>query len=431
MQYILDRNTPPLASPLNNIKLPTYQKSHLSNGIPVYTLTYGSAEVVQVQMVFKAGSSLQSKVGIATYMASHMQEGTQSYSSLQLAQKLDEFGAWIEHEVGESYLSLNLTTLSTHIAQTLPLLHEVVCAPSFPEHEFDQMKARNLQKLKVNAQKTSYQARRDFGHYMYGAAHPYGRHLGEEELASLSLESIKAYHHQYIYPENSFIIVVGQFDQAEMMKELNELFSSYTARSVTKETSRVLTASIKSQNGRRYKEMEGLQATIRLGHLGFRRSHPDYYPMQVVNTILGGYFGSRLMKNIREEKGYTYGIYSGWISYKYSGVFVVQGDIGNKYIEDTISEVKKEIHRLMEEPVPANELELVKNYLLGKNINQRETPFQLADLIRFSVVNDISFTEIDQKFDIIQGIKADEILALAQKHFKPTQLLEVVCGKRL
>lgn len=428
MQEILNRHLPPLASPLKQVNLPAYSQKKLSNGIPVYMLNYGTAEVVQVKMVFKAGSAYQQKVGQANYTARNMQEGTMSYSSLELAQKLDGYGAWIGHEIGESSVTMQLTTLSNRLSQTLPLLKEVICTPIFPEEEFEKMKQRNLQKLQVSSQKTSFHARRNFGHYLYGKNHPYGIHLGKSELEQLQLEDLTTYYQKYIQPSNAFFIVVGQFEEEQVINQLENHFSLSQKHEFISEISNVLSATISSHSGRRHHKIEGMQSTVRLGHLGFKRSHEDFYAMQVVNTVLGGYFGSRLMKNIREEKGYTYGIYSAWISYKYRGHFVVQGDVGNEYVENTIEEVKKEMKKLMETTMSQEELDLVKNYLLGKNISQRETPFQLADIIRFSVVNGISFEELDRKFQVIQSIQVEDIQQLAQAYLKPENMLEVVAG---
>jgi len=428
-QQLLDRYTPPAAGPLKKVSLPPYEQTALDNGLPVYLLPYGTAEVVQLQMVYRAGTGYQPRAGLASYTARMMQEGTRRHSSLEIAQKLDEYGAWLGNDTTEQALAMTLTTLSSHLEKVLPLFQEVLESPAFPEREFDLMKARNLQKLQVQEMKTSFQARRYFGHYLFGKNHPYGMHLGREELMTLDLPQIIQYYQQYVHAGNAALLVVGNFEEAPLMQQLNQLFGQQPMPDTPAPVSQVLRAGLVSQNGRRYHQLPGMQATLRLGHLGFRREHPDYYPMQVVNTILGGYFGSRLMKNIREEKGYTYGIYSAWVSLKYHGFLVVQTDVGNEYIEATISEVKKEMQALRQQPVPPDELELVKNYLLGKSISQRETPFQMAEILRASVMNGISFEEMDRKFEIFQQISAEDILALSQKYLQPDSLLEVVVGE--
>lgn len=429
MNISLDRNTPPVAQPLSKVSLPPYATHKLSNGIPVYLLQHGSVSVVEVQAIFKAGNGYQDKVGQSQFTAQNLKEGTAHYSSLDLAQQLDGLGAWISNDSEESYVALNLATTTANLTKSLPLLKEVITHPTFPEDEFEKMKQRTLQKLSVSEKKTAYLARRQFRHLMFGNTHTYGVHFGKPELLKLERQDLLDYHEAYLYPGNFSLSVVGKFDPQETLEVLESIFGQLPTRPAINSTSAALLPTPESATGRHYFEQEGMQATVRLGHVGFDRSHPDYYGMVVVNTILGGYFGSRLMKNIREDKGYTYGIYSGWLAYRYGGMFVIQADVGNEYIEPTITEIKSEMHKLIADGVQEDELSLVKNYLLGRNISQRETPFQLGDIVRYSITHDISFEEIDRKFEVIQAITTAEVQALAQQYLQPDNMLEVVVGK--
>ena len=425
---MLDRITPPLASPLNSIVLPRYESTKLDNGLPVYFLPYGNAEVIEVKAVFQAGKSYQSKAGLAAATANMLSEGTKNYSALALSQALDQQGAWMGPEVAHESLTLSLTTLTKHIPATLPLLAEVIFEPTFPKDRFDLFKARKAESLSVKELKTSFQAPRTFGHLLFGKEHPYGMHLSRTELQDVALDDVKAYHSTFLAKGPYALIFTGQFDEKVIIGLLNEFFGEKNRAEVQGDSK---AAGLKSQNvsGRHVAAVEGMQSTVRLGHVGFRRSHPDYYRVKLVDTILGGYFGSRLMANIREDKGYTYGIYSNWVSLKHDGYFMIQGDVGNEYVEPTIKEVYFEMNRLIQDGVDQAELDLVKNYIIGKNISNRETPFQLGDIILYAVVNGISFEELDQQFEIIQSVQAKEIREIAEKYFKPEALLEVVAGK--
>ncbi|MEM7370813.1 MAG: pitrilysin family protein [Bacteroidota bacterium] len=429
MQEILDRSSPPRGGILNKIPLPTYEIHTLSNGISVYLLPFGSVEVVEVQAIFRAGKVFQPEIGVASYAASNMREGTASYSSLQLAQLLDGYGAWLNHSVGEEDLAFKLATVSKHLSATLPLLKEVIMTPTFPKDEFAKMKARALQKMSVNEEKTSYLAGRNFKHQMYGTAHPYGMHLGRAELTDLSLDQLVAYHEQYLQPGNFCLTVVGNYDKEKILTLLEQTFGTLSSGQENLQNSPAGSIPIHTEFGTSYLLKAGMQASLRLGHPGIKRKHPDFDRMLVVNTLLGGFFGSRLMKNIREAKGYTYGIYSGWISMKQAGHFVVQSEVGNEYIHPTIQEIKLEMRKLMEEGATEEELQLVKNYLLGRSVSQRETLFQIGDILRFSIVNEISFDEIDRKFDIIQHMQPHEVGELASKYFKPDKMVEVIVGE--
>jgi zinc protease len=427
---MLDRSTPPPAQPLTPVKLPTYRVTQLSNGLPVYLLSHGAVEVVEVQMVFRAGTALQPSSGVARYTAAMVAEGTRRYNSLQLAQLLDGHGAWLNQDVDEETIAFKLATVSPRLAETLPLLAEVLLHPTFPEDEWDKMKRRSLARLAVNEQKTNFLARRHFGALLYGPQHPYGATTRREDLQRLSCEQLLSYHHEYLYPGNAYLTVVGRFAEAEVLAQLEKQFGALPIAPGVGETSAAATTQAAGQHGRHHFEKPGLQSTVRLGQLCVARSHPDYYRLDVVNTILGGYFGSRLMKNIREEKGYTYGIGSGLAALKHGGYFIVQADTGNEYVEAVITEVKQEVKRLIEAGVASDELQLVKNYLLGRAISQRETPFQLADLLRYALTHDLSFEQLDRRSELLQSIQPHEISHLAEKHLQPSSWLEVVVGAK-
>lgn len=427
MQDKLNRSIPPAAGAFSNVALPAFRTQVLSNGTPVHLLQFGTVEVAEVQVVFRAGKSYQPKTGLAGFASSNMMEGTASFSSLELARELDRYGAWINRQVGEESLSFTLSTTTKNIESTLPLLKEVVFQPVFPEEEFETLKQRMHQKMQISARKTSYQARRHFANRLYGD-HVYGSFFGITELEQVQHADVKGFHADHIKKGNMNLVVVGRFDEGKILELLEARFGRIAREEPLDVSSAARAAVAIPKSGRYHYPQEGMQATLRLGHLGMKRSHPDYYSMLIVNTIFGGYFGSRLMKNIREEKGYTYGIYSGWGGNKHAGSWIIQADVGVEYIEPAITEIKKEINTLISDGVPEDELELVKNFLLGKSISQRETPFQLGDLIRFSVMYDISFEEIDRKFDVIRQIGAGEIRRLAETYFKPDDLVEVVVG---
>ena len=429
MSGIIDRHIAPPAGPLRYIPLPVYETAHLSNGMPVYLLPYGQVPVVEVQAVFRAGRGYQDQTGLAHLTGRMLTEGTTHYDSLQLAQHLDAYGAWIHHEVDEEGLAIKLATTTANLGHTLPLFQEVVTAPLFPEAEFSQLKQRQLQKIQVKEEKTSTLARKHFGYQLFGPDHPYGAYLGQAELEALSLESLRSYHAQRMQPGHGWLAVVGQFDREALLAALETAFGHLNWEPAPAGVSRAATAQAAGGRGRHYVEKAGMQATLRLGHRGMPYAHPDYFGMVVVNTIFGGYFGSRLMKNIREEKGYTYGIYSAWVGERYDGYLLIQGDVGNAYVEAAIAEVRAEMQRLIEDGVSAEELDLVRNYLLGRSVSRRETPFQMGDLLRFSLLHDISFPELDQQYSVIREITPAQVQELAARYLRPADLLEVVVGQ--
>lgn len=410
------------------IPLPSYQAVRLSNGLPVYLLPYGAADVVEVQVVYRAGTAMQPASGVARYTARNLTEGTAQYNSLQLAQQLDGHGAWLNQDLDEDSLALKLATVTPKLAETLPLLAEVVLRPTFPAEEWEKMQRRSLATMAVNEQKTNFLARRHFNALLYGAQHPYGASIHRADLERITRDQLHAYYQEYLFLGNAYLAVVGRYDEATLLPLLEQHFGQQSLASPVQETSSALTAQGTHQLGRHHLTKQGPQSTVRLGHLAVARSHPDYYRLSLVNTILGGFFGSRLMKNIREEKGYTYGIGSGLAALKHGGYFIIQADTGNEYVEPLINEVKHEIHQLIKDGISPDELDLVKNYLLGKAISQRETPFQMGDILRHALSHGLSFEQLDRRFTVIQSVQPDEVAYLAQKYLRPDEMLEVVVG---
>jgi len=426
---ILDRTIAPESKAFRHIPLPIYKVESLKNGIPVYILQYGNVEACEIQLVFKAGSAYESKIGIADFAARNMSEGTKKYTALQFAQELDRYGAWVDFDAGNEFVSINLTSLSHLLKNTLPLMQQTVVFPTFPAKEFQQLKARTLQKLEVSQKKSSYIASREFPKLIYGENHPYAAITDIKELQAIELQDVIAYHDKYYGLGNAFITAVGKFNETDLMKELNAQFGDLPLSPAVRDLPTSQTILPQTTKGRHHHELDGVQSTIRMGHLAFDRHHQDAEKMELVNTIFGGFFGSRLMKNIREEKGYTYGIYSQWASMLHSGMFYVHCDLGNEYVNLAIEEVQMELRKLIEQGVTEEELQLVKNYRMGKSIGERETAFKLSSLLRFSLVNNISFEKIDQKYEIFSQMNPEDVQEIAAKYYHPDDLTILVCGK--
>ncbi|WNJ16344.1 pitrilysin family protein [Pontibacter sp. G13] len=427
-QFMIDRSVRPTSQPFRVSNLPPFESRKLDNGIPVYLMQFGQSDVVDVQAIIGSGKSHQNKTGQASWMMKSLLEGTTSWSSLQIAQQLDGLGAWLNPSTSEDSMTLKLATTTTNFSKVLPIFKEVLLSPTFPRKEFQDMQKRAIDRQRVSEQKTSTQASRHFGKLLFGDGHPYGSYMGTDELKALSLEDLRTFHRNHVYPGNIKLAVVGKFDSKAIMKMLNTQFGGLSIQAYPKLEEVGHLDEFAANLGRHSFKLGNLQSSIQVGHLGMKRTHDDYYPMQVVNTVLGGYYGSRLMKSIREEKGYTYGIYSGWMGLKQGGALLVSTDVANEYVGDTLNLIKIELDRLRNDLMDESELGLVKNYLLGQSINKRETPFQLGDLLMFSLVHDISFGEMDRKYEVIQNMTPQLVLDMAQKHLKPDQLLEVIVG---
>lgn len=431
---MLDRKQPPVAAKLEKVLFPKVRTTTLSNGIAVYLLQFGTQEIVELSALFPAGKSFEPALSVASFTAKMLQEGTRRRNGLEFARAIDRFGAFIHAESGYESASVGLTSLAKHLASTVPLWAEMILEPAFPEDELEKLRERTLQHLDVEAKNTSYIARKEFNKLLFGTQHPYGSHAEKADIQALQISQLRDFHASHFHVANASVIATGRFDEAQLIALLETTIGQQSLPSggakISLSGSHAMWPSKEAAVGLHYFEKaDSMQATLRVGHKAFSRSHPDYYPMQIVNAVYGGYFGSRLMKNIREEKGYTYGISSGWLSMKYDGFLVVQTDVGNEYIEPTLSEIRREMQLLIDNGVTAAELDLVRNYILGRSATGRETPAQLLSLIQNALINDFAFEEIDRKHDIVMALTPSDIKTLAAKYLHPEQLLEVVCGK--
>lgn len=431
---LLDRRIPPAAAPLVKVPFPKVQLAELNNGIPVHWVRFGNQEIVEIRVIYPAGRSFETAAGISMFTGKMIQEGTKNYTGLEFAKKLDEYGAYISVETGYDSSTVSLTTLAKHVPSTVPLLAELLLEPAFVELELEKLKARTIQHLDVEEKKTEFTARKEFNRLLHGNDHPYGRVSEKSDVAAVKIDQLKAFYQRYFSLVNARIVACGYFDLDNLMSHLNAGLGGADLidrdRKVDMANSLARTIAPSNPTGLHYFEKaETMQATVRVGFRSFPRQHPDYWPMQVVNTILGGYFGSRLMKNIREDKGYTYGVGSAWLCMKYSGSFLIQTDVGNEYIESTLKEIRKEMQKLVDDGVESEELALVKNFMLGRSASARETPSQIAGLIKVCLVNELPFSVLDDKFDMIQAVTPEVVQELAAKYFQQEKLLEVVSGK--
>jgi predicted Zn-dependent peptidase len=431
---MLDRKQAPQAAPLEKIPFPAVDRVALDNGVEVYMLQTGTQEIVELTALFVAGKSHEPALSVASFTAKMLQEGTRRRSGLEYARAIDSFGAFVHVESGYETASIGLTTLAKHLANTIPLWMEMLLEPAFPSDEFEKLRTRTLQHIDVEEQKTGYIARKMFNRLLFGHLHPYGSHSEKEDIAKIELQQLVGFHASNFHAANATIVAAGRFDQDQLIGLLNKTIGSPR---LADPSQRLLLSDVKlaiapepPASGLQYFEKaDSMQATLRVGHRAFARSHPDYYPMQVVNTVLGGYFGSRLMKNIREEKGYTYGIGSAWLSMKYDGLFMIQTDVANAYIQPTLDEITKEVQLLIDKGVTESELDLVRKYMLGRSASSRETPAQLAGIIQNALTNSFDFQELDRKFDILMAMKKEDVQRLAQQYLRPEKMLSVVCGK--
>lgn len=429
MSAIIDRSQAPAFHEVGKIHLAQAEKKNLSNGIPVYLLDAGTQELVRVEFIFRAGIRHQLSPLAAVGVNDMLDEGTHSRSAESIAEELDYYGAFIESETTHDNASFTLFSLNKHLGSTMPVVQDILRNAAFPQKEFGIYLANKKQKFIVDSEKVSVLARRRFAELIFGADTAYGSGVLLSDFDGLQRNTLADFHASRYTAENCLIVVSGKIP-GELMDLLEQYFGDKGwRRSEALADKPVIAYSDKVREHTIVKE-GALQSAIRMGRLLFNKKHPDYLPMQVLNTVLGGYFGSRLMANIREDKGYTYGIGSGVVSMYDSGYFVISTEVGVDVTKAALKEVYFEIEKLQNDLVPESELELVRNYLTGVFLRSTDGPFSLADRLKGLLGYDLDYSYYDQYVETIRTVSAQRLRELAQQYLKKEDIIELVAGIR-
>ncbi len=421
----IDRSNAPAIKEITQFDIPKSEVTRLRNGIPVHLIDQGAKDVCRIEMIFKAGSWYEDQPLVARLTGRMLKEGTSSRNAKQIAEEFDMFGTSLRVDTSGDHVYITLRSLNKHVSNILPLLRNVVREASFPENELKTVVENSLQKLKVNLTKNDMVADRELQHDLFGSTHPYGYNSSKEHYEALRVEKLAAFHRQHIVSDKCKIIVSGRI-QPETLALLDDLFgdegwssqtNAFTPEHLIGEKKELTTV----------KHLDGsIQAAIRLGKRLFNKKHEDFAALSILNTIFGGYFGSRLMSNIREDKGYTYGIYSGVQSLLNDGYFYVTTEVGVDVADATLKEIYHEINRLQQEQVGGEELELVQNYLRGRWLAAMDGPFKIASLYRGIILYDLEYDYFYNMIETINTISPAQLQDVAQRYLGRDMMHEIV-----
>jgi len=424
---ILNRKTQPLFQQINSIKLIEPEKIYLDNSIPLYAINAGTQDVLKIDISFDAGVWYQSKPLIASTVNEMLSEGTKNLTSKDIAEKLDYYGAFIQPEPSKDNATISLYTLTKYLPETIAVFAEIIKNPTFPEHELKTFIGKKKQAFQVEMEKVSNLARRQFNRQLFGCAHPYGESPEIEDYDAVLRSDLIQFHKQYYHPENCKIILAGKVDN-DVIKLVNSYFGSKDWSSIKKTEAKRIELVKPESTIEFIKKEDATQSAIRIGKLTINKTHSDFPKLEVVNTILGGYFGSRLMKVIREEKGYTYGIGSYLVSLKNAGFFVISTEVGTDVTKPATQDILKEIKRLREGLVTDDELKIAKNFMLGDMMRAFDGPFEQAQsyksIIELGIENDF----FDRTLEAIKSITPQEIHQLVNDYFNENDMVQTIAG---
>lgn len=421
---MLDRTQFPAFGKIDKIDLLEPKVQHLDNGLPVFSIDAGAQDLLKVELVFSAGTA-NDKTLTASSTFKLLTEGTSKRTAAEIAESVDFYGAHIQNEVSHDESSLSLFTLNKHLGNTTGTLSEVYTEPSFPEREVETYALKSQQEMLVNQEKVSYLASKAFSATLFGAQHPYGRSAEVSDYESLNRKRLSDFHQQYIQHRVRYILVSGKLNDQTLV-ELNAHFGQ-TSRLDAAE--HVIVLKKPKEQRVHIEKVNAVQNAVRIGRVLFSRTHADFVGMQMLCTVLGGYFGSRLMANIREDKGYTYGINAGLVSLKSSGYLSISTEVGDSVCDAAINEIYFEIERLRKDLIPTKELELVRNYMLGSVLKSIDGPFNIASKWKGYIKHNLG---MEAHHDLIRQIKTmtpEQLRILANKYLQREELILITAGK--
>jgi len=423
---MLDRNTAPAIHDAIafDYNLPPINKEKLDNGLPFYWLNAGVQDVVEIDWVFPAGLWQETKPAVAHATAGLLKNGTSRQTAHQLHEAIEYYGASLKVSTGNDMATVTLYALTKDLPQLLPIVHEIITDSIFPEEEVALHKKNSVQRLLVSLRQADFVANQRIDALLFGEFHPYGRFSKQEKIEALTREDILDFYKKCYALGNARIFMAGKVGDEEVSL-VNKIFGQ-TAYPKEEQEEQVFSAPAPSERSQReVNDPNGVQAAIRLGRTFHNRHHPDFPKMVVLNTLFGGYFGSRLMSNIREDKGYTYGIYSSLQSMEHGGSIVIQSEVGRDVMEDAIREVYHEMQQLCEQEVDDEELLLVKNYLLGGLLGDLDGPFQILQRWRTLILNGLGSDHFDRNIAVYKNITTAEVQAIARQYFDRNAFYEI------
>lgn len=415
---------PPIIDAINfQLKLQPYQKFVLKNDIEVFAIDAGTEDVMAIEWVFDAGNWYEDKNLLAAVTNHLLKNGTSKKSAYDLNEHFEYYGSYLNRHCFAETATLTLHCLTKHVKELLPTVREMLTEATLSQSEMEIATANMKQKLDVNLKKSSFVAGRLIDTYLFGSEHPYGRFSRHEDFDALAREDLKDFYQKY-YQNGSFKIFVAGKLPKDIEAVLGQYFGDLPNQKPTGKIYVARPAQVRKH--REINDAKGSQGSIRIARPFGNRHHPDFLKAQVLNIVFGGFFGSRLMANIREEKGYTYGIHSYLMGNLADNGWMITTEAGRDVSEATIGEVYHEMQLLREQPVEEEELLLVKNFMMGSILADLDGPFQILARWKNSILNSLPDDYFNQAIENIRNITAAELQETACKYLIPEEFYELV-----
>lgn len=418
---MIDRTLAPKVNQVKHIDFVSPMKKTV-NGVQFYLMNKGIDETARLELYFNGGK-INAQDGISAFTNGLLLSGTSSHNAVEIQEQINSLGGFYETSVGMEQSVISLYCLNEFLPRLSAIIADSIFDAQFPEKEVSEYLTDKRQQHLISMEKVGMLARREFQQQLLASDQRYASVIDESTFEKVNREQLVEFHDSYYKNGLQRVVLVADYTE-EAFTEFTKIFSKYSRSQET-----VFTESFQANIGRFHTEKNGaMQSAIRVGRILFNKSHHDYHDFNVLNTILGDYFGSRLMSNIREDKGYTYGIGSMMNEMYESGYFLVGTEVKKEVLEDALRQIKIEFERLQNEQVGEEELNLVKNYLLGQLLKSADGPFAMTDLYMSVEIHRESLDFFNDAIRAIHHITPERIQELAQKYLNWNEMTVVSAG---
>lgn len=428
----VDRSAPPMLAPPPELRLPPIERRTLPNGMQLLIVQHQELPLATFNLVVRSGSTHDpdGRAGLADFTAAMLREGAGTRSSLEISDQAAFLGAALSTNAGWDASTVFLHTPTAQLDSALALFADVALRPTFPADEIERMRGRRLTAILQRQDQPPVIADLNYASLLYGGRHPYGQPQGGTEASTreVTREELAAFYRTHYRPNNATLIVVGAVDPDDVEQRIARLFGRWEAGTIPQIQ---LTDPVRPAATTIYliDKPGAQQSSFRIGHLGVPRSTSDYFPLVVLNTILGGSFTSRLNQNLRETRGYTYGAFSGFAYRRFAGPFVSSAEVVAAKTDSALVEFLKEL-RGIREPIPAGELTRARRYLQLRYPSGFETTRDIASQLVPIVVYDLPLDYFNAYVRNIEAVTEADLRRVAQRYIDPDRLTIVIVGDR-
>lgn len=409
---------------IKDVELRCAECRTLSNGVKLYILSSDEFEVLRVSFVFAAGSVVQHRPFAASATANMLSEGSESLTAHEIAEQLDYYGSYFDVNVDRDYTYVSFCTLSKFVVPTLDIAEQIILHPAFAEHELHTYINKRKQRLRIEREKVETKAREEFAKSLFGESHPYGVSSSETEYDTLTRADLLYIYEKFYTAKGAFVVCSGRVGE----EELRRIEALAEGLRVGEEIEQEEFVEPVKRKFHLVEQAEAVQSSVRIGQRLFTRTHPDFVGMQMLATALGGYFGSRLMQSLREQRGYTYGVMSAMVNFAREGYFAIATQVGVEVTREAVELIFEEVERLREELIGEEELEMVRSIMVGEIMRILDGPFGVADVTIENILCGVDNSVIAENVRRIEAYTAEQLRDLARKYLDTSEMVCVVAG---